>query len=69
MPEDTYNAGELVELITNHKLVRLKTDMDDTGHYLASLDINNEWPPDRLGAIIYVHHTDIFCRVDAGAHS
>jgi hypothetical protein len=63
--QQAFNKGELVELV-DQKRVRLKSDMNDSGHYLASLDIHDEWPEQAIGAIIYVHQTEIFQRLDEG---
>jgi hypothetical protein len=64
MVEETYNAGDLVELVHNTKIVRLTTDKLDNDHYGASLDINSDWPEGVYGSAIYIHHTDIFRRVN-----
>jgi hypothetical protein len=62
--EETYNKGDLVELVGQNKIVRLVSDKNDSDHYLASFNIHNDWPPEVIGAIIYVHVTDIFQRVN-----
>jgi hypothetical protein len=66
MTEEIYNAGDVVELVHNAKLVRLTTDKLDNDHYGATLDINQDWPEGVFGAAIYIHQTDIFRKVNEG---
>lgn len=61
---EEFKSGDLVELVHNSKIVRLVSDKNSSDHYLASLNIHNDWPEEAIGAIIYVHEADIFRRVD-----
>lgn len=64
--EETYGEGDLVELVGNAKIVRLTTNRLPNDHYGASLNIHNDWPENAIGAILYIHHGDIYRKVTDG---
>lgn len=61
---EQFKSGQLVELVHNAKLVRIASNINESGHYLATLNINNDWPEEAIGAVVYIHCTDILRKVD-----